>query len=221
MVDEGLARLFTESESWNYFQRNYQDRDLRQEPPSPYLERLIDVWPAGESIESVLEVGCSAGSNLSYLRRRFGPVRTVGTEPSAPLVELLRRTFPESEFHPSDSRSLDFRAGEFDLVLLRSVLHWIDRDYYLQVIGEALRVCRRFLIISDFSPLRPARAEYAHRPGYFTFKMSYRPLLEATNLVRTERVVLDHPGDEWATVESCLYRKLDPGLAFFLQSPPE
>ena len=220
MVDEGLAGLFSESESWNYFQRNYAGRDLRQEPPSPYLERVIEVWPEGETIDSVLEVGCSAGSNLSYLRRRFDPVRTVGTEPSAPLVELLGRTFPESEFHCSDSRSLDFGAGEFDLVVLRSVLHWIDRDYYLQVIGEALRVCRRFLIISDFSPLLPSRAAYAHRPGYFTFKMSYRRLLEATNLVRTERVVLDHPEDDWGTIESCLYRKLDPGVAFSLQSPP-
>jgi SAM-dependent methyltransferase len=220
MVDEGLAGLFSESESWNYFQRNYAGRDLRQEPPSPYLERLIDVWPASERIDSVLEVGCSAGSNLSYLRQRFGPVRAVGTEPSAPLIELLSRTFPENEFYRSDSRSLDFRAGEFDLVLLRSVLHWIDRDYYLQVLGEALRVCRRFLIVSDFSPLRPARAEYAHHRGYFTFKMSYRPLLEATNLVRTERVLLDHPEEEWGTIESCLYRKLDPGDAFYLQSPP-
>ncbi len=68
------------------------------------------------------------------------------------------------EFYVSDSIS-------------RSVLHWIDRNYPMQTLGEAIRVTKQYLIVSDFAPHQPYRVIYMHAPQWRTFQMAYQQLI--------------------------------------------
>lgn len=210
-----------EGESWSYFQRNYQGQDLRSLPPVSYLDALFQAVPLELGHCSILDIGCGPGTNLFYLYNRLGAARGVGTEPSRRVVDVLCQVFPELEFEASDSRSLPYSTGEFDLVLLRSVLHWVDRNYLLQTVGEAIRVCKRYLIVSDFTPHQAYSTDYHHRPGWRTWKIDFRPIVESCGFMRCLASLHSHDGDEWNGVQTCLFRKMDVSRAYPFRTQPD
>ena len=214
---------FWRQESYNYFQRNYQGKNLRDLPLSSHLEPVLTYYPLSLEEGSILEIGCGAANNLFNIHCKFKARRSVGTEVSPDVVDILKKAYPEMEFHTSDTRLLPFTSGEFDLVVLRSVLQWIDRNYFLQALGEALRVSSKYLIISDFSPNIPYGVSYHHKPDFTTFKINCAPLLEASGLVRCLASWFFNDGDEWRAVRTSLFRKLSLEEAFPLRelsSPP-
>jgi len=207
-------------ESWNYFERNYGGKKLNEIPINSYLKHLLQIYPLTISAGgrgSILEIGCGAGNNLNHLRRLLGAGRVVGTEPSSRVIQALRRAFPEMEFYVSDSISLPFHTNEFDMVILRSVLHWIDRNYLMQTLGEAIRVTKQYLIVSDFAPHQPYSVIYKHVPQWRTFKMAYQQLIEATHCMRLLSSLYSNDGDEWKSVQTLLFRKVPTEDAFPLQ----
>ena len=117
---------------------------------------------------SILDIGCGPANNLFHFKRALGARRGVGIEPSSLVTETLSQAFPELEFYDSDSRALPFKSGEFDVVLLCGVLAWVDRDYFLQTLGEAIRVTSKYFILNDFAPYHPYSAVYHYEPQYRT-----------------------------------------------------
>jgi len=214
-------REFWKRESWAYFERNYTGKDLRALPPGDYLVRLIDSHPLGLEGGAILDLGCGPANNLHYLATRLGAARAAGVESSERTVEVLASVYPEYEFLTGDCVSLPFETGEFDLVLLRGVLCWIDRAWVLQTLGEAIRVAKRYLIVNDFAPTAAYSTLYHHDPRYRTYKMDYQPLLEATGLVRCDASLTSFPGDEWKSCRTALYRKLPLDAAFPLRGQDE
>jgi len=211
-------RKFFTTESLEYFRRNYEGRDLRGVPLVPILEDFLSVAELDLEAGSILDIGCGAANNLHHLHERYGANRGVGTEPSPAMVEILSASFPELEFHESTSNALPFATNEFDLVILRSVLHWIDRNYLLQTIGEAIRVSTRYLLISDYAPPEAYSAVYNHHPEYRTFKMTYRPLVEASGFMQVAHVMRHAEGDTWNEVETILYERSPLDEAFPVRS---
>lgn len=214
--------VFAADESWSYFQRNYAGKDLRSLPVHPHLERLYQsasfALPDGGS---VLEIGCSGANNLHGTMKRFRAVRGAGTEPSAKLVEHLRQIYPELRFETAPSHVLPFADGEFDLTIVHFVFHWVDRARILQSIGEAIRVTRQYLVVSDFAPTRPYSVAYHHRSGCLTYKMDFDPLLRATGLVQAVASVVESAEDEYEAVRSTLYRLLPIEVAFPVKTREE
>ncbi len=205
------------TESWKYFERNYSGKNLRDISVHPYVERMVSIFPLNIEQGSVLEIGCSPGSNLHWLNQRYNLRRVAGTEPSPRVTAALASVFPEMEFHDWPSQHLPARNGEFDLVLLRSVLHWVDRNYILQTLGEAMRVTDRWLLVSDFTPTHPYSGEYHHLPGLRTYKIDYRPLIEGSGFMRCVASFDHNQGDEWKVCRTSLYEKLAPNAAFPLR----
>jgi ubiquinone/menaquinone biosynthesis C-methylase UbiE len=119
---------FWKTESWNYLQRNYGGKNFRDISLDPHLDRLLKAYPINIEGGSILEIGCGAGNNCYQLWKLLRANRGVGTEPSSESIVALSNVYPELEFYESDSRILPFKNAEFDLVILRSVLHWVDRD---------------------------------------------------------------------------------------------
>lgn len=214
-------RQFFTTESLEYFRRNYEGRDLRDLPLVPILDDFLSGVDLDLAGGSILDIGCGAGNNLNRLCRRYGVDRGVGTEPSAATVEILTVSFPELEFYESSSNTLPFATEEFDLVLLRSVLHWVDRNYLLQTVGEAIRVASRYLIVSDFAPSDQYSTVYRHRPEYRTFKVAYRPLVEAAGFMRAAHTLHHWSGDPWNEIETVLYERQALDDAFPLRTPEE
>jgi SAM-dependent methyltransferase len=205
---------FFTRESRAYFERNFKARNLREIPLSCYLEPVLRVFPVEIEGGGLLEIGCGAANNLFHLAERLKIARGVGTEPSSDVVANLKNHYPHFEFFASDSRRLPFRTGEFDLVLLRSVLHWVDRNYLLQTLGEAIRVTRGYLLVSDFAPQQPYSAVYHHQPDYRTFKADYRSLIEATGFVSCRASVSFNDQDPWTAMRTSLFEKIPLDRAF-------
>lgn len=191
-------------ESLAYLDRNYADADLAALPLNVYLTPVIDGL---EPQRSVLEVGCGPAANLNRLGERWPNARLVGVEPSAEGCVRLAEAFPHIEFVVNDGVTLPFADDEFDLVIIRSVLHWVDRSVLLQTIGELIRVTRRWLVVSDFSPAEPYSTPFTQHPGRRTWKGSYRPILEASGLVSVEGEWWTDRDDDWLAVETLLCRK--------------
>ena len=203
-----------EEESFRYYSRNYQGKDLAQIPLNDYLQKVVARQPFAVDIGSILDIGCCPGSNLYHLKKALNAKRCVGLEPSSDVVRIMQNAFLDIEFHSSNARILPFGCNEFDLVIMRSVLHWVDRNYLLQTLGEAMRVTRHYLLISDYSPIHAYSAVYRHRIGYKTFKMSYQDLIEATLFMRCIESSHDHFDDQWNAVQTALYKKIDLEEAF-------
>ncbi len=123
-------RQFFRTESLEYLRRNFEGKDLRRLPLVPILEDFLAHTPPMDLENgSILDLGCGPGNNLFQLFTRYGAQRGVGTEPSPEAVSILTEAYPELEFYESTTDTLPFSTGEFDLILLRSVLHWVDRNY--------------------------------------------------------------------------------------------
>lgn len=214
-------RAFWADESWRFFARNFAQADLRAIPPTSYLVELVDAAPVDLRGARVLDLGCGAANNLRWLSHRLRAPVAVGVEPSPRTVDALGRAYPELTFVAADLASLPFPDGAFDLVLLRSVLHWIDRAFLLHTLGEALRVTARWLVVSDFAPPGAYSVPYRGEPGMRTFKADPRPLLAATGLVRETASLLHHDGDAWNCARTTLWRKLTLDEAYPVRDETE
>ena len=208
---------FWRDESYRFFERNFHGTDLRGMPPASYVVELLELFPLDLAGARILDVGCGAANNLHFLARQYRARRAVGLEASPDAVAALREAFPEHEFVTGDAASLPFEREAFDLVIVRGVLHWVDRSYLLHALGEALRVCAGYVLLSDFAPLKPYSVAYRHDRRHRTFKAALQPILEASGLVRELGGILHHDGDEWNCMRTTLYRKLPLDEAYPLR----
>lgn len=203
-----------EDESLAYFERNYADVDLTTLPLNVYLEPVVD--GLGD-VRSVLEVGCGPAANLNRLGEHWPDARLVGVEPSRAVCARLSEAFPGIEFVTNDAVTLPFADDEFDLVVIRCVLSWVDRSVLLQTLGELIRVAAKWLVVSDFSPEKSYSTPFTQHPGRRTWKGSYRPILEASGLVEVVGEWWADRDDDWLAVETVLCRKRSPDEAWPLR----
>ncbi len=211
-------KRFWQNESWKYFERNYQGKDLSALAPNRFLESFVTTHRDRLQANSILDFGCGAGSNLRWLQSLLGAERSVGVESSQKTVDSLSRSFPGCEFRTADGSSLPFKSGEFDLVLVRGVLMYVERDYILQTLGELVRVCGKYLLVGDFYPPEPYSAIYHHDPAYRTFKIDYDPVLSGARILTRIAHETDMESDPWQSVSLALYRKNSLEAAFPIRS---
>ncbi|MEN6473607.1 MAG: class I SAM-dependent methyltransferase [Syntrophaceae bacterium] len=215
MADTSEQIEFWKEESWNYFRRNYEGKDLRSLPLVPvYIEKIFRTCPISIEGGSILDIGCTPGSTLFHLSRLFKTKHGVGTEPSPKVVAVLREAFPEFEFHDYPSQALPFRTGEFDLVILRGVIHWVDRNYFMQTLGEAIRTTSRYLLISDFAPAHRYSTIYAHQAQYRTYKMEYQTFIESCGFMQCIACNFYDQGLDWTATKTALFEKIPLEKAF-------
>ncbi len=216
-MSASTPRAFWREESWAFFERSFARADLRALPPTSYLVEALAAHPLPLDGGTALDVGCGAANNLRWLRARFALRCAVGVEASPRVTAALGAALPGHAFVPADAASLPFADDAFDLVVVRSVLHWVDRAYLLHTIGEALRVCRRWLLVSDFAPAQPYSVAYRHEARQRTWKADPAPLLAATGLVRPLVALRHHDGDDWNAAATTLWRKLGADEAYPLR----
>ena len=64
------------------------------------------------------------------------------------------------------------------------MLHWIDRNHYLQSLGELVRVTNKFLMVMDFFPKIEHKIKYKHKTGFFTFKTDFDKILNSSGYLK-------------------------------------
>lgn len=91
------------------------------------------------SKSSVLDLGCGDGLNVSILLK-MGIKRVVGVDRSKYLIEKARKNNQGIKFYVGKAESLPFRAKQFDVVLVDSVLH------HLMKYNKSVKEIRRVLV---------------------------------------------------------------------------
>ena len=190
-------QIFAASEGDHWFERNRvtlssADR-LVHDPPLRLLE-ICSITPA-----YVLEVGASNGYRLNTLRERYG-CRAVAVEPSEAAIKDGEQRYPSIQFLNGVASAIPIKEnGQFDLVLVHFILHWVDRSTLLGSIAEIDRMVgdNGYLLIGDFYPATPERVAYHHLPDgdVWTYKQDYTEVFIASGLYSRVAVqTFDHTG---------------------------
>ena len=182
-IEQNYDWAMWDDESLEYFKRNYGDKDVYKINPNPCLKSVIEKSGIDILNEKCLEIGCSGGNNLIWLKKKFN-VKAYGTEPSDKLVALLDKRIHDCSFRCCYSHQLPYKKNSFTLVIISFVLHWVDRNYILHSIGEAIRVSKKYLIVSDFAPIHPYSVKYKHKESLKTFKIDYQHIIESSLLMK-------------------------------------
>ncbi len=124
---------------------------------------------AAEKIESVLEVGCGPGRNLTLLRE-FGLPRILGLDFSGPQLEKARgRGFSVGR---ASAKALPLRAGAVDVIMTGQVLLQVPPPIG-PAIAEAVRAARRYVLLLEFDfPDAPLESLPTDNPHVFHHNFS-------------------------------------------------
>lgn len=173
MADTRQRRAFVEGEGDAWYRRSH-DINLRH----TYRDRLLAYL---KPKDSVLEIGCSDGGNLRWLKQHID-IRGFGIDPSSEAVSEGLRIDPTLELHVGTADDLPFtQTVEFDMVWLGFFLYLVDRELLTRVVAESDRVLRNggLLVLTDFDTGYPRRRSYRHLEGLVSFKMDYASLFLA------------------------------------------
>jgi SAM-dependent methyltransferase len=142
---------------------------------------------------SILELGCSQGARLAFLRNAIGgSVRCVGVDASREAVEEGSRAYPGIDLRHGLLNAVPL-DGVYDLVILNFVLHWVDRVSLARSLSEVDRLVKDggYLVLGDFAPDYPQRRRYHHLKDerVYTFKQDYAALFKALGTYASVRRV--------------------------------
>lgn len=173
-----------------------------------FLQKLLPRVPVEGS--EILEVGCGPGGNLRELRKR-GPKTLAGCDISSEMVEIASENNPGVDIRVSDGRALPYADGEFDVVLIVTVLQHNPDDSAAQMMRQISRVSRsQVFLFEDNSPPNPQSAAGAYSNFFGRLTPWYAEHMErfGYELVRSES--LETYFSNRATV---FLRRLDHGQA--------
>jgi pseudaminic acid biosynthesis-associated methylase len=154
------------------FGNAYLERNLdAAEGRGPFWDAILGRFPT----ESVLEVGCTQGDNLVHLARHVPAERIWGVDVNPIVLQRLREHVPG--VHPllGVARELPFPDDSFDLVLTVGLLIHIPDDTLEQVMGELVRVSRRWVLSGEYHADEPTEITYRGHDGIL-FKRDYGEL---------------------------------------------
>lgn len=110
-----------------------------------HLHRIIKEIIQSLKFQSVLDVGCGAGSLLAELKSEFPHIKPMGVDVSSSAIELARRRVPDADFRVLDiaQSSLDTK---FDLVVCSEVLEHIPDD--IAAMTNLSKMTKKYLLVS-------------------------------------------------------------------------
>jgi SAM-dependent methyltransferase len=124
-------------------------------PPSHYDEEAADLLPEilaapDAPPETLLELGCGAGSLASHFKDRL---RLTLTDVSPRMLDVSRSVNPESEHVLGDMRTIDL-GRQFDVVFIHdAIMYASTQDDVRATLRTASRHCRRggaIVVVPDF-----------------------------------------------------------------------
>lgn len=188
------AFLHGEADRW--FERNQSALGRTGTDPVARLLELYHLVP-----RTIIEVGAANGYRVAGLCERTG-AHGVAVDPSPKAIEDGRSRYPEVEFHLGVAQDVPVQ-GQFDLVIVHFVLHWVGRPGLMVAAAEIDRLVADggALMVGDFLPETPVRVPYHHLPdqNVLTYKQDYAAMFLATGLYRTAALLTGHYQGELRT----------------------
>lgn len=203
-------QIFYDREGDQWFLRNVGFMANSGLDSSDPVMRLMEL--SGLTPKRLLDVGGSNGYRAHKICEQYACCATV-VEPSEQALDDGKVRYPQIEFLRGLASEIPISGeGGFDLVIVSSVLHWIDRARLMRSAAEIDRLLQDggHLLIGDFLPSLPQRVPYHHLPTekVYTFKQNYSEMFVASNLYETVATLsIDHhskqpstsipPSDRW------------------------
>ena len=161
-----------------YFERNFENK-IKMGNAS-FGMQLFDEFLCNnprftKNFTKVLEIGCSYGFNLDYLKTKHENVECYGVEPSTKAVECGKKLF-DNKLHLEKGTAdvLNYSDAFFDVVMMGFCLYWTDRKYFMKILSESDRVLKTggLFVIWDFDVTIPCRRQNKHNANTPTFKIN-------------------------------------------------
>ena len=178
--------LFASGEGDNWYRRNQTVLGNSDKLDWPLF--IFDLIGDKSSIDSVIELGCCNGYRLDRLKRNHLPqARCVGVDASSEAVANGSAQFPGLELYQGVLSNPPVE-GQFALVIINYVLHWIDRSTLAQSIAAIDRLVMDggLLLLGDFLPDFQQKRRYHHLPDdhVFTYKQDYPKIFTELGLYK-------------------------------------
>lgn len=195
-------QIFLENEGNRWFSRNKSC--FQEEANFDYPSHLIDWLLKNNQFKpaNFLELGCSNGWRLESLRKKIDNLqgKFVGLDASQEAIENGKIRYPELNLHQGLLSNVPIQ-GNFDVVIVNFVLHWVDRKSLAQSVAEVDRLTKDggILILGDFLPDFQQRRHYHHRPSdaIYTYKQDYAKIFESLGLYKElARLTFNHDRPE-------------------------
>lgn len=112
----------------------------------------------------VLDIGCGPGAVIRQLARGFG-IDAVGVDPSHKMIDVARHEAGQwGDFHVARAEELPFEAESFDGVVMRWVVHHLDRAPAFAEIHRVLKPGGRLVVTTT----DPSAVDTFWMAPYFT-----------------------------------------------------
>lgn len=167
----GQFEIFKKYESDQWFERN---KELLK-PMEDIVIQLLDLYDLLDKNSKVLEVGASNGYRLAKLHEKYGCICSA-VEPLKKAVKDGIDKFPFIKFYQITAEEMDFN-DEFDLVIVNSVMHWIDRKNLFKAVTNIDKALKMggYLVIGDFQLPFFVKNPYHHiKDEVYTYKQPYK-----------------------------------------------
>ncbi|MEW6116937.1 MAG: class I SAM-dependent methyltransferase [Nitrospirota bacterium] len=164
-------------------------------PHDDYVIFLLELYGILSPDVKVLEVGAANGYRLARIYEKYG-CEVHAVEPSKKAVEDGKTRFPYMHFYPRALKDIDFDEM-FDIVIVQSVFHWIDRKNLLlsaSNIDRSLRAGGK-LVIGDFQTPFPVKRRYHHIEDreVYTYKLRYKDIFLSTgSYIELSAIAINH-----------------------------
>ena len=97
--------------------------------------------------DSVLELGCGAGANLSKLKGKY----IAGIDINADAIETAKRMLPQGNFKVGMVEELDYPDKVIDLILTDACLIYVPPEKIKDTVKEMLRVARKYIVMVEWN----------------------------------------------------------------------
>ena len=183
---------FLNFEGNNWFERNRDFLKTEQDLVLTLI-KLYNLKP-----KHVLEVGAANGYRLAEIYRALGS-KVYAVEPSIKAIKDGTKKWPFINFQRSTAATMNYKKNFFDMVIVNSVFHWIDRDTLLRSIAKIDEVLGwgGDIIIGDFQTPCFIKRRYHHikNKKIFTYKVDYKKIFLSTGFYK-EIVTLSRSHDK-------------------------
>lgn len=189
--------IFNSSEGDEWFLRNEPRLDLKGDLPL----KLIEMY--GLKPKRTIEIGASNGYRLNALG---GDLYAV--DPSEKAIADGRKKYPQIHFEKATISDMK-TSGKFDLVIIYSVLHWVDRENLLDNIAKIDKLVGEYLILGDFQTPIPFKRKYKHHEGVYTYKLDCKKIFLATGMYKEIATICKEDANLANYVSTSLLKKED------------
>ena len=151
-----------------------------------------------ESNIRVLEIGCSYGYNLNYIKKEFPNANCFGIDPSKQAIEYGESAYEDISLKQGFSHNLPFDNNSFDVILVGFCLYMLDRRDYCMTIAEIDRVLKTggFVAIWDFDTINNFSRVNKHNIEIPVYKMNiYNTFGGNPQYYLVEKNSFSHEGD--------------------------